>query len=82
MRVMEIAILSMMLVGCSTGGWVPGPNATPNLTFDQQDARCSPGTVARICTSLLMPLHQRLMLRCLGTGSRRWLAQRMIIMIA
>jgi hypothetical protein len=41
MRLIGVMILSMMLVGCSTVRWVPGPNASPNLTFDQQDARCS-----------------------------------------
>jgi hypothetical protein len=41
MRYTTLVALAVILTGCATKAWVPGPNASPALTLEQQKAQCS-----------------------------------------
>lgn len=41
LKAMISTLATMMLAGCASHAWEPGPNARTNVTFEQQKASCS-----------------------------------------
>lgn len=41
MRFTLVIGMSVLLTSCASHQWAPGPNVAPNVTFEQQKARCS-----------------------------------------
>jgi hypothetical protein len=46
MRYTTLVALAVILTGCATKAWVPGPNASPALTLEQQKAQGGTGFAA------------------------------------
>lgn len=41
MRTALLVGMGIFLASCASHQWAPGPNANPQMTFDQQKAQCS-----------------------------------------